>query len=321
YSNLELDLAGGRRGTRGGALEALLRRLTGAPAALVVNNNAAAVLLMLAALCRGREVIVSRGQQVEIGGSFRMPDVMRLSGARMVEVGTTNRTRVADYAAAAGLRTAAILRVHTSNFRVSGFTEAASLEEMSTVAREHDLLLLDDLGSGALEPVLDEPDVAASLRFADIVTFSGDKLLGGPQAGIALGRPELIARMSKHPLARAVRADKMTLAALEATVRQRLLGRAAEIPVERMLRLPLDELRRRAAFWMVKLADREVPARLVAGDSAAGGGSLPGHELPTVLLVLDGPASRLAAALRRGSPAAPPRIQADACCIDPRTVL
>jgi L-seryl-tRNA(Ser) seleniumtransferase len=321
YTNLELDLATGRRGARGAVLEELLGRLTGAPAALVVNNNAAAVLLMLTALCKGREVIVSRGQQVEIGGSFRMPDVMRLSGARMVEVGTTNRTRASDYASAAGPRTAAILRVHTSNFRVSGFTESPSLEEMAGVAREHGLLLLDDLGSGALTPVLDEPDVRASLRFADVVTFSGDKLFGGPQAGIALGRPELIGRMAKHPLARAVRADKMTLAALDATVRQRLLGRAAEIPVERMLAVPLDELRRRAAFWMVKLADRDVPARLLEGESAAGGGSLPGHGLPTVLLVLDGPASRLAKALRQGEPAVLARIEADACCIDPRTVL
>jgi len=321
YSNLELDLGSGKRGPRGALLEALLRRLTGAPAALVVNNNAAAVLLMLTALCRGREVVVSRGQQVEIGGSFRMPDVMRLSGARMVEVGTTNRTRAADYADAAGPRTAALLRVHTSNFRVSGFTEAASLEEMAAVAREHGALLLDDLGSGALEPVLDEPDLASSLRFADIVTFSGDKLFGGPQAGIVLGRPELVARLARHPLARAVRADKMTLAALEATVRQRLLGRGAEIPVERMLRVPLDELRRRAAFWMVKLADRDVPSRLMEGESTAGGGSLPGHGLRTVLLALEAPASRLAAALREGEPPVLARIEADACCIDPRTVL
>jgi L-seryl-tRNA(Ser) seleniumtransferase len=321
YSNLEFDLASGRRGSRGALLETLLARLTGAEAALVVNNNAAAVLLMLSALCKGREVIVSRGQQVEIGGSFRMPDVMRLSGARMVEVGTTNRTRASDYAAAAGPRAAAVLRVHTSNFRVSGFTESASIQELAEVAREHRLLLLDDLGSGALAPVRDEPDVATSLRFADVVTFSGDKLFGGPQAGIALGRPDPIAKMAKHPLARAVRADKLTLAALEATVRQRVLGRAAEIPVERMLAVPHDELRRRAAFWMVKLADRDVPARLLEGESAPGGGSLPGHGLPTVLLVLDGPASRLAAALRQGEPPLLARIEADACCIDPRTVM
>jgi L-seryl-tRNA(Ser) seleniumtransferase len=321
YTNLELDLATGRRGSRGAVLDALLTRLTGAEAALVVNNNAAAVLLMLSALCKGREVIVSRGQQVEIGGSFRMPDVMRLSGARMVEVGTTNRTRASDYASAIGPRTAALLRVHTSNFRVSGFTEAASLDEMAEVAHRRDLLLLDDLGSGALTTVLDEPDVATSVRYADVVTFSGDKLFGGPQAGVAIGDPGLIQKMARHPLARAVRADKMTLAALEATVRQRLFGRASEIPVDRMLAMPVDEVRRRAAFWMVKLADREVPAKMMEGESAAGGGSLPGHGLPTVLLVLDGPASRLAAALRAGEPPVLARIEADACCIDPRTVM
>jgi L-seryl-tRNA(Ser) seleniumtransferase len=321
YSDLELDLGSGRRGARGAVLEALLLRLTGAGAALVVNNNAAAVLLMLTALCRDREVIVSRGQQVEIGGSFRMPDVMKLSGARMVEVGTTNRTRPADYADAAGERTAALLRVHTSNFRVTGFAESVSLEEMSKIARERGLLLLDDLGSGALDPILDEPDVISSVRLADVVTFSGDKLLGGPQAGIALGKPELIRKMARHPLARALRAGKLTLAALEATLRQRLLGRLEEIPVERMLRATRPELRHRAAFWMVKLADRDVPSRLLEGESAAGGGSLPGQALPTVLLALEGPASRLTAALRRGEPPVLARIEADSCCIDPRTVL
>jgi L-seryl-tRNA(Ser) seleniumtransferase len=279
------------------------------------------VLLALSALGARREVIVSRGQQVEIGGSFRMPDVMRLSGARMVEVGTTNRTRAGDYAQAIGDRTAALLRVHTSNFRVTGFTESASLEEMAAVARERGILLLDDLGSGALEPLLDEPAVRDSLPHADVVTFSGDKLLGGPQAGIALGRVELIKRMASHPLARAVRADKMTLAALEATVRERLLGRTDDIPVERMLQATREQLRHRAAFWMVKLADRDVPTRLLDADSAAGGGSLPGQALPTTLLVLEGPASRLAQALREGEPPVLARIEADACCIDPRTVL
>ena len=226
YSNLELDLETGRRGDRHALLAPLLTRLTGAEAALVVNNNAAAVLLMLTALARGREVVVSRGQQVEIGGAFRMPDVMRLSGARMVEVGTTNRTRAADYEDAAGPRTAALLRVHTSNYRVTGFTETTPLAEMAGVAARAGALLLDDLGSGALEAVLDEPTVAESVRLADVVTFSGDKLLGGPQAGIALGRSEPIGRMAKHPLARAVRVDKMTLAALEVTLRERLLGAA-----------------------------------------------------------------------------------------------
>ena len=319
YSALELDLEGGRRGDRHSLLEDLLRRLTGAEAALVVNNNAAAVLLALTALARGREVVVSRGQQVEIGGAFRMPDVMRLSGARMVEVGTTNRTRAADYEEAVGPRTAALLRVHTSNFRVTGFTESVPLAEMAAVARRHGLLLIDDLGSGALEPVFDEPTVAESLANADVVTFSGDKLLGGPQAGIALGRPAAVRRLAKHPLARAVRVDKMTLAALEVTLRERLLGRPS--PVAAMLAARPEELRRRAGFLMVRLGERGIESSLRESESAVGGGSLPGQGLATVLLALDGPASRLAAALRRGEPPVLARVEADRCCIDLRTVL
>ena len=319
YSNLELDLESGRRGDRFALVAPLLTRLTGAEAALVVNNNASAVLLMLAALTRGREVIVSRGQQVEIGGAFRMPDVMRLSGARMVEVGTTNRTRAGDYESATGDRTAALLRVHPSNFQVTGFTESTSLAELSEIARRRGVLLLDDLGSGALDAVGDEPTVAESVRLADVVTFSGDKLLGGPQAGVALGRAEPIRRMAKHPLARAVRVDKMTLAALEVTLRERLLGEAG--PVARMLAARPEDMRRRAGYLMVRLAERGIDAERVDGVSAAGGGSLPGHELPTVLLALPGPASRVAAALRRGEPPVLARIEGGRCCIDFRTVL
>ena len=325
YSNLELDLETGRRGERADMLADLLKRLFECEAALVVNNNAAAVLLALTALCKGREVIVSRGQLVEIGGSFRMPDVMRLSGARMVEVGTTNRTRSADYEDAVTPKTAALLRVHTSNYRVSGFTESVSLADMEAVARRHDVLLIDDLGSGAAEPVADEPTVAESLRFSDVVTFSGDKLLGGPQAGLILARRakgvEAVHRLSRHPLARAVRIDKLTLAALEATLRQRMTGRLDDIPVERMLRMPVEEIRRRAGLWSVKLEERGVNSSLVPGESAAGGGSLPGHALPTMLIALAGPASRLATALRRGDPPVIARIEKDACCLDPRTVL
>jgi len=325
YSNLELDLETGRRGERADLLSPLLKRLFNCQAALVVNNNAAAVLLALTALCKGREVVVSRGQLVEIGGSFRMPDVMRLSGARMVEVGTTNRTRAADYEDAITERTAAILRVHTSNYRVSGFTESASLEEMEAVARRHDVLLLDDLGSGASEPTADEPTVAESLGLSDVVTFSGDKLLGGPQAGVILARSakgaEAVRKLSRHPLARAVRIDKLTLAALEATLRLRLAGRLEDIPVERMLRVQIEEIRRRAGLWSVKLEERGVMNSLVPGDSAVGGGSLPGHALPTMLIALSGPASRLATALRRGDPPVLARIEKDACCLDPRTVL
>jgi L-seryl-tRNA(Ser) seleniumtransferase len=319
YSNLELDLDSGRRGDRHALLAPLLTRLTGAEAALVVNNNAAAVLLMLAALARGREVVVSRGQQVEIGGAFRMPDVMRLSGARMVEVGTTNRTRAADYEEAIGERTAALLRVHPSNYRVTGFTESTPLSELAEIAGRRGVLLLDDLGSGALEATFDEPTVDESVRLADVVTFSGDKLLGGPQAGIALGRAEPIRRMARHALARAVRVDKMTLAALEVTLRERLLGTVS--PVARMLAVGQDELRRRAGYLMVRLAERGVESERIDGASAAGGGSLPAQELPTVLLALDGPASRLAAALRRGEPPVLARIESGRCCVDLRTVL
>ena len=321
YSNLELDLETGRRGERAALVSGLLTQLFGAEAAFVVNNNAAAILLALTALCKGKEVIVSRGQQVEIGGSFRMPDVMRLSGARMVEVGTTNRTRKDDYEQAITSRTAALLRVHTSNFRVEGFTETASPAEMAAVAHAHELLLIDDLGSGAAEPIAGEPTVAESLQHADVVTFSGDKLFGGPQAGIILGRGDAVGKMSRHPLARAVRVDKLTLAALEATLRQRLTGRLEEIPIERMIRASIDDVRRRAAMWSVKLEERGVPTSLVPGDSAVGGGSLPGHALPTMLIAVRGPASRLAAALRSGEPPVIARIEKDACCIDPRTVL
>ena len=325
YSNLELDLATGRRGERSSLVSGLLNAVLGGDAALAVNNNAAAILLALTALCRGKEVIVSRGQLVEIGGSFRMPDVMKLSGARMVEVGTTNRTRGQDYADAIGARTAALLRVHTSNFRVTGFTESAGLADMARIAHEHGLLLIDDLGSGAAGALADEPTIAESLEHSDVVTFSGDKLLGGPQAGVVLGRGEAglaaVKRMARHPLARAVRIDKLTLAALEATLHQRLMGRIDDIPVERMLRTPLVDVRRRAALWSVKLADRGVETSLVDGESAVGGGSLPGHSLPTVLLALTGPASRLATALRAGEPPVISRIEKDACCLDPRTVL
>jgi L-seryl-tRNA(Ser) seleniumtransferase len=319
YSNLEMDLDSGRRGDRSKLVEPALRRLTGAEAALVVNNNAAAVLLALAALAGRREVVVSRGQQVEIGGSFRMPDVMRLSGSRMVEVGTTNRTRAGDYEAAIGPRTAAILRVHTSNFRVSGFTESPSLRELAGVAHGRGLLLVDDLGSGALEPVSDEPTVAESLEHADVTTFSGDKLLGGPQAGIALGRAEPIGKMAKHPLARAVRVDKMTLAALEVTLAERLLGHPS--PVQSMLAATPEQVRRRAGFLMVRLAERGVESGLLEAGSAVGGGSLPGQVLPTTLLALEGRASRLAAALRAGDPPVIARIEQGRCCLDLRTVL
>ncbi len=325
YSNLELDIESGKRGERASLVSGLLTSLFSCDAALVVNNNAAAVLLALTALTRGKEVIVSRGQLVEIGGSFRMPDVMRLSGARMVEVGTTNRTRAADYESAITAKTGALLRVHTSNYRVTGFTEAASLGELAKIARSHGVLLIDDLGSGAAEPIGDEPTIAESLEHSDLVTFSGDKLLGGPQSGIALGHGdrgvEAVRKMARHPLARAVRIDKLTLAALEATLRQRLTGHGDNIPVDHMLHASTDELRRRVGFWSVKLADRGIDTALVEGSSAVGGGSLPEHPIPSVLLAIKGPASRLLTALRRGDPPVVARIENDQCCVDPRTVL
>jgi len=321
YSNLELDLETGRRGERAALVSGLLTSLFGGDAAFAVNNNAAAVLLALTALCKGKEVVVSRGQLVEIGGAFRMPDVMRLSGARMVEVGTTNRTRASDYDEAITPHTAALLRVHTSNFRVTGFTESASMPDLAAIARKHGVLLIDDLGSGATEEIGDEPTVAESVSHSDVVTFSGDKLLGGPQAGILIGHEEPMRRMARHPLARAVRIDKLTLAALEATVRQRLTGHAEDLPVDRMLHAPVAEIRRRAGFWSVKLADRGVETTLVEAGSAVGGGSLPEHLIPTILVALAAPASRLAAELRHGTPPVVARIEKDLCCLDPRTVL
>src|SRR6476620_4608359 len=246
YSNLEYDLAAGGRGSRQDHVAAILRRLTGAEAGLVVNNNAAAVMLALAALAEGREVLVSRGELIEIGDGFRIPDVLERSGARLREVGTTNRTRADDYETAIGPETAVLLRVHQSNFRVVGFTAQPSLRELGDVARRHGLPLVDDLGSGALIDIGDEPTARASLAAgADLVCFSGDKLLGGPQAGIIVGRADLVERLRRHPLQRALRADKLTLAALEGTLTL-AIDATDEIPVLRMLREPPEAVHARA---------------------------------------------------------------------------
>ncbi len=294
YSNLEYDLEAGSRGSRQTHVAELLHRLTGAEAALVVNNNAAAVLLALAALAEGREVLVSRGELIEIGDGFRIPDVLARSGALLREVGTTNRTRAADYEAAAGPDTSVLLRVHQSNFRVIGFTELPSVEELSRVARKHELALVDDLGSGALVDVGDEPTARASLAAgADLVCFSGDKLLGGPQAGIVVGRADLVERLRRHPLQRALRADKLTLAALEGTLRL-ALETPDEVPVLRMLREPAETVRARA----------ERLAALVGGEveqtiSRAGGGALPLAELPSYACAVE---EGLAQKLRAGEP-------------------
>ena len=296
YSNLEYDVELGERGSRQDHLGPLLGRLTGAEAALVVNNNAAAVLLALAAFAEGREVVVSRGELIEIGDGFRIPDVLARSGARLVEVGTTNRTRAADYERAIGSETALLLRVHQSNFRVVGFFERPRLSELTAVAKGAGLPVVDDLGSGALASVGDEPTPAESLRAgADLVCFSGDKLLGGPQAGVVVGRADLVERLRRHPLQRALRADKLTLAALEGTLALALdPATRDEVPVLRMLHEPVERVRARAARL----------AALVAGEveqtvARVGGGALPLAELPSAACAIE---EELAAPLRLGQP-------------------
>ena len=294
YSNLEYDVAAGGRGSRQDHVAGILRRLTGAEAALVVNNNAAAVMLALAALAEGREVLVSRGELIEIGDGFRIPDVLERSGARLREVGTTNRTRAADYETAIGPETAVLLRVHQSNFRVVGFTAQPSLRELGDVARRHDLPLVDDLGSGALIDIGDEPTARASLAAgADLVCFSGDKLLGGPQAGIVVGRADLVEKLRRHPLQRALRADKLTLAALEGTLTL-AIDAPDEIPVLRMLREPPEAVRTRAVH-LAKLVDGEVEETV----ARAGGGSLPLTELQSFACAVE---EELAVKLRAGDP-------------------
>jgi L-seryl-tRNA(Ser) seleniumtransferase len=294
YSNLEYDLPAGGRGSRQDHVADIVSRLTGAEAALVVNNNAAAVMLALAALAEGREVLVSRGELIEIGDGFRIPDVLERSGARLREVGTTNRTRAADYEKAIGPETAVLLRVHQSNFRVVGFTEQPSLQELADIARRHELPLVDDLGSGALMDIGDEPTARASLAAgADLVSFSGDKLLGGPQAGIVVGRADLVEKLRRHPLQRALRADKLTLAALEGTL---TLAQDApnEIPVLRMLREPVETVRARAG----RLAAR-IGGEVEETVARAGGGALPLTELPSYACAIE---EALAGKLRSGEP-------------------
>lgn len=289
YCNLEYDLARGGRGSRSVHAESLLTALTGADAAVVVNNNAAATLLMLAALARGREVLISRGELVEIGGGFRVPDIMAQSGCVLREVGTTNRTRVSDYAAAAGPRTALILRVHPSNFRIEGFTERPTLAALVDAGRRLGIPVAEDLGSGELLPGLgDEPSVAASLAAGvDLVCVSGDKLLGGPQAGILLGTRAVIDPLRQHPLMRAFRVDKLAYSALEATLIEHLAGRARDtVPVRRMLAMSPERLAQRAGQLAESLASCGWTVALVPGSSAVGGGSAPGLELPTTLVAL-----------------------------------
>jgi L-seryl-tRNA(Ser) seleniumtransferase len=328
YSNLEFDLDAGVRGSRFVHLESILRQLTRADAAIAVNNNAAAILLALSSLACGREVIISRGQAVEIGGGFRIPDVLRQSDARLVEVGTTNRTYLRDYEAAVTPDTAAIMRVHASNFRIVGFTETPQVQDLARLAHEHGLLLLDDLGSGCLLDttrfgLAPEPTVQQSLAAgADLVMFSGDKLLGGPQAGIIVGRRDLVEQLRRHPLARALRMDKATIAALTATLVHYLRGEALEnVPVWRMISAPVDGIQRRARRWARAIGE---PAKVVDGRSMVGGGSLPEESLPTRLVAIpgDGPyVTDMARRLRLGEPPLVARIERDALLLDPRTVL
>jgi L-seryl-tRNA(Ser) seleniumtransferase len=326
YSNLEFDLASGRRGSRLVHAEDLLKRLTGAGAALVVNNNAAAVLLILSALAHRRRVVLARSQMVEIGGGFRVPDVMKQSGAKLVEIGTTNRVHLSDYEQAITAEPIAlVLRAHRSNFRIIGFTSEPTLKEIVQVAHAAGLPVVDDLGSGSFMDTTrfgmgPEPTVQESLEAgADLVCFSADKLLGGPQAGIIIGRPDLIAKLKKHPLARAIRVDKLCLAALSATLLHYLKDQAVtHVPIWRMISTPAEILRNRTQGWISHLGQGEIKP----GLSTVGGGSLPGETIPTYLFALDVPnPNRFLAHLRSSKPPVIARIEDERVVLDPRTIL
>lgn len=342
YTNLEYDVARGARGRRDVHAEKLIARLTGAEAGIVVNNNAAATMIVLAALAAGREVIISRGELVEIGGGFRVPDVMVQSGAVLREVGTTNRTRASDYAAAITDRTALILRVHPSNFKVVGFTERPSLDELVALGRRFKVPVAEDLGSGWLgwpldgapgwpareevpAALRDEPMVSESIAAGtDVVCFSGDKLLGGPQAGIIAGRQETVDRIRRHPLMRALRVDKLTYAALEATLEQHAIGHQDDVPVQRMLRMGVEEIGRRADALAAALNASGWTARVIDGMSTVGGGSAPGSELPTRLVELTKDrmsADQIEEYLRTLEPPVIARIENDRVVLDLRTVM
>ncbi|MGH2750839.1 MAG: L-seryl-tRNA(Sec) selenium transferase [Actinomycetota bacterium] len=330
YSNLEYDLNAGRRGSRYSHASELIRALTGAEAALVVNNNAAAVLLTLAALCTDREVIISRGELIEIGGEFRMPDVMAMSGTRVVEVGTTNRTHLADYEGAITAATGALLKVHPSNYRVTGFTAEVAVRALARLAKRRGIPFVFDAGSGYVEVegapwVAGEPPVNEALsQGADVVTFSGDKLLGGPQAGVIVGRRELLGRIAKHPLVRALRVDKMTLAGLEATLLAHLEHRVEDLPLWSLALASAEELRARAEEASAALATDALEAEAVRTSSVTGGGSLPGEELPSWSVALahaELSADQVQDRLRAGTPPVIGRIEDDRLLLDLRSVF
>jgi len=327
YSNLEFELESGSRGSRHVHVEGLLCRLTGAEAGMIVNNNASAVLLGLSALAKRKEMIVSRGQAVEIGGGFRIPDVMQQSGAKLIEVGTTNRTYTRDFEQAITAKTAGVMRIHSSNFKLVGFTSEVTLEELAEVAKKHDILLLDDVGSGcfldtAAYGLAPEPTVQQSVKAGALVFFSGDKLVGGPQAGIIVGEKQYIDRLKRHPLARAVRVDKTRLAGLAATLMHYLKGEAlTKIPVWRMISMPLEDIEKRAKKW-VEVAGSG--ANVISGETMVGGGSLPGGTLTTKIVALGGgnkAVQALAKKLRLLPIPIIGRIEKDGLLLDPRTVL
>ncbi|HEY5859135.1 MAG TPA: L-seryl-tRNA(Sec) selenium transferase [Actinomycetota bacterium] len=326
YADLEVDRITGRRGTRTGRAEAMLLALTGAEAAIVVNNGAAAVLLSLAALAKGKQVLVSRGELIEIGGEFRIPDIMAASGTKLVEVGTTNRTRIGDYRTAMTERGGAILKVHPSNYRVVGFTAEASTKDLATLASQHDVPLMYDVGSGLLHRErgmpTDEPTVSGALADgSDLVLCSGDKLLGGPQAGLVVGKADLVAKLRKHPIARAVRVDKMQIAAMEQVLAMHVRGDEQEIPVHRMLREPADVVRTRAQQLCETLGGDLEHAHVHRCESVVGGGSMPGTALASwgVRLTVPDPTT-FAARLRAGSPSVFCRVEDDHVLFDVRTV-
>lgn len=334
YCNLELDLETGERGSRYSHVEELLTRITGAQAALVVNNNAAAVLLSLNTLAAGREVLVSRGQLVEIGGSFRIPEVMAWSGCRLVEVGATNKTHLKDYERALGPETALLLKVHTSNYSIMGFTATVAADQLVEMGKRRGIPVMEDLGSGVLLDLTPyglpaEPTVQASVAAGlDVITFSGDKLLGGPQAGIIVGKEAYIGAMKKNPLNRALRIDKTTLAALEATLRLYLSPEdvVGQVPVLEMLTVPAKVLEERAQALARKIGERlggRVTARVVRDYSQVGGGAMPTAQLPTSVVALESStisAASLTARLRRGRPAVLARVAAGRVLLDPRTI-